>query len=124
MCLRRSFLRRIFAKKGRLSTATGRVGKESSGMIYGNIEGIRESLLKEMEALYDLELEENEFAPAPLCELLARYTCIINREISMYPVSYTHLFHGCVYRVLSGWQEGGRHDGRRSSGRQCVSHRG
>ena len=53
-------------------------------MIYGNIEGIRESLLKEMETLYDLELSEEEFAPAPLCELLARYTCIINREISMY----------------------------------------
>ena len=53
-------------------------------MIYGNIDGIRESLLKEMETLYDLELSEEEFAPAPLCELLARYTCIINREISMY----------------------------------------
>ena len=53
-------------------------------MIYGNIEGIRESLLKEMETLYDLQLEENEFAPAPLCELMARYTCMINREISIY----------------------------------------
>ena len=33
-------------------------------MIYGNKEGIRDSLLAQMETLYDLDLSEEVFAPA------------------------------------------------------------
>ncbi|MDO5298737.1 MAG: GTPase HflX [Clostridia bacterium] len=53
-------------------------------MIYGNKEGIRDSLLAQMEALYDLDLSPEVFAPAELLDVLAAFTCAINREISIY----------------------------------------
>ena len=53
-------------------------------MIYGNKEGIRDSLLAQMETLYDLDLSAEIFAPAELLEVLAAFTCAINREISVY----------------------------------------
>ena len=53
-------------------------------MIYGNKEGIRDSLLAQMETLYDLDLSEEIFAPAELLDVLAAFTCAINREISIY----------------------------------------
>ena len=53
-------------------------------MIYGNKEGIRDSLLAQMEALYDLDLSAEVFAPAELLDVLAAFTGAINREISVY----------------------------------------
>ena len=53
-------------------------------MIYGNKEGIRDSLLAQMEMLYDLDLTSEVFAPAELLEVLAVFTTAINREISIY----------------------------------------
>ncbi len=53
-------------------------------MIYGNKEGIRDSLLAQMETLYDLDLSEDVFAPAELLDVLTAFTCAINREISIY----------------------------------------
>ncbi|MDO5377144.1 MAG: GTPase HflX [Clostridia bacterium] len=53
-------------------------------MIHGNKEGIRDSLLSQMEALYDLDLGAEVFAPAELLEVLAQFTSAINREISIY----------------------------------------
>ena len=53
-------------------------------MIYGNKEGIRDSLLAQLETLYDLEIPAEVFAPAELLDVLAAFTCAINREISMY----------------------------------------
>lgn len=53
-------------------------------MIYGNTLGIRESLLNEMETLYELEINQDEFVTTELCDALARYSCTINREISVY----------------------------------------
>lgn len=53
-------------------------------MIHGNIEGIRASLLEEMDALYTMELEEDLFAPPELIRLLSVYTGQIRREISVY----------------------------------------
>ena len=53
-------------------------------MIYGNKEGIRDSLLAQMETLYDLDLTPEVFAPAELLDVLAAFTCAINREISVY----------------------------------------
>lgn len=52
--------------------------------IHGNIEGIRESRLREMEALYDCPFEPDEYAPRELIEALARHSCALNREISVY----------------------------------------
>ncbi len=53
-------------------------------MIYGNKEGIRDSLLAQMETLYDLDLSPEVFAPPELLDVLAAFTCAINREISVY----------------------------------------
>ena len=53
-------------------------------MIYGNKEGIRDSLLAQMETLYDLDLSAESFAPAELLDVLASFTGAINREISVY----------------------------------------
>ena len=53
-------------------------------MIYGNKEGIRDSMLAQLETLYDLDLSAEVFAPAELLDVLAAFTCAINREISIY----------------------------------------
>ena len=53
-------------------------------LLYGNTTGIRDSLLREIETLYEAEIEENEFAPIDFLQRLAHYTCLINREISVY----------------------------------------
>ena len=53
-------------------------------MIHGNTEGIRSSLLSEMEALYAFEMEHDEFAPAAVIDSLAKFTSMCNREISVY----------------------------------------
>lgn len=53
-------------------------------MIYGNKEGIRDSLLAQLETLYDLDLSGEVFAPGELLEVLAAFTGAINREISVY----------------------------------------
>lgn len=53
-------------------------------MIHGNIEGIRASLLDEMEALYAIELEEDVFVSTALIEQMAHYTTLVKREMSIY----------------------------------------
>ncbi len=53
-------------------------------MIYGNKEGIRDSLLLQMESLYEIELGEGEFAPNALVDALATFTEAVRREISVY----------------------------------------
>ena len=53
-------------------------------MIYGNNEGVRDSLLQQMEMLYELEIEPEVFAPEELLCALAQFTEAINREISVY----------------------------------------
>ncbi len=53
-------------------------------MIHGHLEGIRASLLTEMEALYTMELDEDLFAPPEVVALLTRYTAQIRREVSIY----------------------------------------
>ena len=53
-------------------------------MIYGNKEGIRDSVLAQLETLYDLDLSSEVFAPPELLDVLAAFTCAINREISIY----------------------------------------
>lgn len=52
-------------------------------MIHGNISGVRRSILEEMEALYTMRMEE-EFASKELLSALAKYTGLLNREISVY----------------------------------------
>ena len=53
-------------------------------MVQGNIQGVRRSLLDELEKLTELELPGDEFAPLPLIETLARFTGQTGREVSVY----------------------------------------
>ena len=53
-------------------------------MIHGNIEGIRESTLLEIERMYTTEFARDEFLPDRLLQLLVRYTEMLNREMLVY----------------------------------------
>jgi len=52
--------------------------------VHGNIQGIRDSQLSELAALYECPFELNEFAPRGLLTELARHSCALNREIAVY----------------------------------------
>ena len=53
-------------------------------MIHGNLTGIRESVLNELEKLYDAEFERDAFLPDRLLNLLVRFTTALNREMLVY----------------------------------------
>lgn len=53
-------------------------------MIHGNLEGIRESLIQEMDRMYDIQFARDQFLPDRLIALLIRYTDILNREMLVY----------------------------------------
>ena len=53
-------------------------------MIHGNLEGIRESALNELEKLYDSEFERDQYLPDRLLNILVRFTDQINREMLVY----------------------------------------
>ncbi len=53
-------------------------------MIHGNIEGIRDSVLSDLEKLYDMEFERDTFLPDRLLSLLIRFTDMVNRELMVY----------------------------------------
>ena len=52
--------------------------------IHGNVEGVRRSTLMELETLYDYPIDRDEYLPTDLARILGRYSCALNREISMY----------------------------------------
>ena len=52
--------------------------------VHGNITGIRDSQLTEIQAIYDCPFEWNEYAPRELILELARHSCALNREIAVY----------------------------------------
>ena len=53
-------------------------------MIHGNLTGIRESTLNELEKLYDAEFGREAFLPDRLLSILVRYTDLLNREMLVY----------------------------------------
>ena len=53
-------------------------------MIHGNLNGIRESTLAELDKLYDAEFERDAFLPDRLLNILVRYTDLLNREMLVY----------------------------------------
>ena len=53
-------------------------------MIHGNLTGIRESVLNELERLYDAEFERDAFLPDRLLSILIRHTTALNREMLVY----------------------------------------
>ncbi len=53
-------------------------------MIHGNVTGIRDSVLAELERLYDMEFERDQFLPDRLLGLLVRHTMTLGRELMVY----------------------------------------
>ena len=53
-------------------------------MIYGNTEGIRKSILSQLELLYSIQTEPVEYVSLELIDVLAKLTETIRREISIY----------------------------------------
>ncbi len=53
-------------------------------MIHGNLTGIRESALNELEKLYDAKFGRTDFLPDRLLNILVRYTDLLNREMLVY----------------------------------------
>ena len=53
-------------------------------MIHGNTTGIRESMLEELEKLYNAEFERDQYLPDRLLNILVRFTDQINREMLVY----------------------------------------
>lgn len=53
-------------------------------MINGNIAGIRDSIIEQLELLYEMKLQKDEFVSPEMAELLAKYSGMLNREISVY----------------------------------------
>ena len=51
--------------------------------VNGNIQALKESVLIELEKLYDMQLDE-EFVPKELAEKMAELSSRINREIAVY----------------------------------------
>ena len=52
--------------------------------IHGNIAGIRDSFLRQMQQIYEFPIDRDEFIPVDLAHLLAGYSHELNREISIY----------------------------------------
>ena len=56
--------------------------------IHGNTEGIRKTVLDELAALYDVQLEPGQFMPQDLLQSLCGYSASMNREIAVYITRY------------------------------------
>ena len=53
-------------------------------MINGNTQGIRQSVLQQMELMQEIECERDQFLPEELMREMARFTGMLGREISVY----------------------------------------
>ena len=52
--------------------------------VHGNLTGLRDSLIANLQGLYQYEVEEDAFLPRELMKLLAGFTAAMNREIALY----------------------------------------
>ena len=64
--------------------------------VYGNTAGIRDALLKKLDDLYSYEIPEEDYLPQELAELLAEYSCGLNREIAVYITRDGEIVHVAV----------------------------
>lgn len=53
-------------------------------MIHGNLEGIRKTVLEQMEQMYAWEVPRDQFLPPELARTLAKFSAHVRREISLY----------------------------------------
>lgn len=56
--------------------------------IHGNIDGVRNIILTEMKAIYDLPIPSDSFLPRELLNQLCGYSAFLNREIAIYITRY------------------------------------
>lgn len=52
-------------------------------LIYGNTEGIRKSILDELEQIYDIKIPKDSVCSMEIVEILCKNTIYLNREISV-----------------------------------------
>ncbi len=52
--------------------------------VHGNLTGIRDSVIDALATLYNYEVEDGDFLPRELMQLLAKFTGVLNREIAVY----------------------------------------
>ncbi len=64
--------------------------------VQGNIDGIRDAMLQQLDDLYSYELEEGEYLPRELMKMLAAYSCRLNREIAVYITRDGEIVHVAV----------------------------
>lgn len=90
--------------------------------VHGNTESIRNSVLKELEALYDMPPERDQLIPVTIYEIISSYSEKLNREIAVYLNR-----KGVVVSVAVGEHNKvslpelkGRRDEKRLSGIRCI----
>lgn len=90
--------------------------------INGNIQSLKDSILKEIEALYDIETDKSEFLPRELAFKLAQLTWKINREIAVYISRKGSILDISLgdSSTVSLPQFEGRKDESRLSGVRCI----
>ena len=69
--------------------------------IHGNTEGIRKTVLDELAALYDVQLEPGQFMPQDLLQSLCGYSASMNREIAVYITRYGEIADVLIGRADS-----------------------
>ncbi len=53
-------------------------------MIHGNLDGIKDSVINEIEKIFDIEIDKSLFISIEVLNLLCKYTGLLNREIAIY----------------------------------------
>lgn len=53
-------------------------------MINGRTEGVKQNILEELELLFEAECPRSEFLTQEMADALAKYSCMLNREISIF----------------------------------------
>lgn len=91
-------------------------------MIHGNVTGIRESMLADLERLYEMEFERDQFLPDRLLQLLVRHTMALSRELMVYMTREGSILEIAVGSIASvGLPERHlRRNTERLSGIRCI----
>ncbi len=91
-------------------------------MIHGNVTGIRESVLADLERLYEMEFERDQFLPDRLLQLLVRHTMALSRELMVYMTREGSILEIAVGSIASvGLPERHlRRNTERLSGIRCI----
>ena len=91
-------------------------------MIHGNVTGIRESVLADLERLYEMEFERDQFLPDRLLQLLVRHTMALSRELMVYMTREGSIIEIAVGSIASvGLPERHlRRNTERLSGIRCI----